>query len=86
MNPASRLYLDNFDHIQASWFSEGKATGAVALHYGADDFGGTLIDENVLKAADFHNTTTTEETIRIIREAGFTPVQRTTTYDRVRER
>lgn len=80
----ARLFLDNVDHIQASWFSEGKKTGQVALHFGGDDFGGTLIEEHVLKAADFHNTTTTEECLAIIREAGFTPVQRTTLYERVR--
>jgi cyclic dehypoxanthinyl futalosine synthase len=80
----SRLFLDNFPHIQASWFSEGKKTGQVALHFGADDFGGTLIEERVLKAADHHNRTTTDETIDIIRESGFSPVQRTTLYDIVR--
>ncbi|MBM4167444.1 MAG: CofH family radical SAM protein, partial [Ignavibacteria bacterium] len=37
----SRIYLDNFQHIQASWFSEGKKTGQIALHFGGDDFGGT---------------------------------------------
>jgi cyclic dehypoxanthinyl futalosine synthase len=36
----SRIFLDNFPHIQASWFSEGKKTGQIALHFGADDFGG----------------------------------------------
>jgi cyclic dehypoxanthinyl futalosine synthase len=76
----ARIYLDNVDHVQASWFSEGKAVGQIALHFGADDFGGTLIEENVLKAANFDNTTTTEETLLIIREAGFEPVQRTTAY------
>ena len=45
----SRIYLDNFQHIQASWFSEGKKTGQVALHFGGDDFGGTLFDENVMQ-------------------------------------
>lgn len=77
----SRLYLDNFDHIQASWFSEGKKTGQVALHFGADDFGGTLIEERVLAAADHHNRTTTDEVVAIIRESGFTPAQRNTLYD-----
>ena len=51
----SRLYLDNFPHVQASWFSEGKRTGQIALHFGADDWGGTLFEENVHKAADFVN-------------------------------
>ncbi|MBI4340730.1 MAG: dehypoxanthine futalosine cyclase [Candidatus Omnitrophica bacterium] len=51
----SRIYLDNFPHIQASWFSEGKKTGQIALHFGADDFGGTLFEENVHAAAGFVN-------------------------------
>jgi cyclic dehypoxanthinyl futalosine synthase len=80
----ARLYLDNFPHIQASWFSEGKKTGQVALHFGADDFGGTLIEERVLAAADHHNRTSTGEVIALIREAGFAPVQRTTLYEVVR--
>lgn len=83
MLAASRLYLDNFDHIQASWFSEGKKTGQVALHWGADDFGGTLFEENVHAATGFINQTSTEEVKIIIREAGFTPAQRTTLYERV---
>jgi cyclic dehypoxanthinyl futalosine synthase len=80
MLAASRLYLDNIDHIQASWFSEGKKTGQVSLHFGADDFGGTLIDENVHAAAGFVNKANTEEVMTLIREAGFTPAQRTTHY------
>jgi dehypoxanthine futalosine cyclase len=77
----SRIYLDNFDHIQASWFSEGKKTGQIALHFGADDFGGTLFEENVHAAANFINKTNTEEVINLIREAGFIPAQRTTLYE-----
>jgi len=84
MLAVSRLYLDNFPHIQASWFSEGKRAGQVALHWGADDFGGTLFEENVHAAADYVNTTTVEEIITLIREAGFTPAQRTTTYEILR--
>jgi CofH subfamily radical SAM domain protein len=76
----SRIYLDNFDHVQASWFSEGKKTGQIALHFGADDFGGTLFEENVHAAANFVNKTNTEEVIQLIQEAGFTPVQRSTLY------
>lgn len=81
MLAASRVYLDNFDHIQASWFSEGKKAGQVALHFGADDFGGTLIDENVHAAAGFINKASTDEVCRLIKEAGFTPVQRNTLYE-----
>ena len=81
MLAASRLYLDNFDHVQASWFSEGKRAGQVALHWGADDFGGTLFEENVHAAADYVNRTTVGEIVTLIRDAGFTPVQRTTEYE-----
>jgi dehypoxanthine futalosine cyclase len=81
----SRLYLDNVDHVQASWFSEGKKTGQVALHWGADDFGGTLFEESVHAEAAFVNTTTVEEIRTLIREAGFEPVQRTTLYERLPE-
>ena len=80
----SRLMLDNVQHIQASWFSEGKKTGQVALHFGGDDFGGTLFDENVMLASGFYNRTTVEEVTTIIREAGFVPAQRTTLYDILR--
>jgi len=77
----SRIYLDNFPHIQASWFSEGKKTGQIALHFGADDFGGTLLEENVHAAANFVNKTNTEECRQLIRESGFVPAQRTTLYE-----
>ncbi|MCX6137013.1 MAG: dehypoxanthine futalosine cyclase [Ignavibacteriales bacterium] len=77
----SRIFLDNFDHIQASWFSEGKKTGEIALHFGADDFGGTLLEENVHAAANFVNKTNTEECIQMIHEAGFDAVQRDTLYE-----
>jgi cyclic dehypoxanthinyl futalosine synthase len=77
----SRIYLDNFPHIQASWFSEGKKTGQIALHFGADDFGGTLDEENVHAAANFINKTNTEECVQLIHESGFAAAQRTTLYD-----
>jgi cyclic dehypoxanthinyl futalosine synthase len=81
----SRIYLDNFDHIQASWFSEGKKAGQIALHFGADDFGGTLLEENVHAAANFVNKTNTEECIALIHGAGFEAAQRTTLYEILKE-
>ncbi len=81
----SRIYLDNFTHIQASWFSEGKKTGQMALHFGADDFGGTIEDENVHASANFVHTTSVKEMVDLIRDAGFTPAERTTLYDIVGE-
>ena len=77
----SRLMLDNIDHIQASWFSEGKKTGQMGLYFGADDFGGTIFEENVLFSANHECKTTFEEINRIIREAGFRPAQRDTKYN-----
>ena len=84
MIAVARLYLDNMPHIQASWFSEGKKTGQVALHFGGDDFGGTLFDENVMNEAGFYNRTTLEEVLDLIRDSGFVPVQRNTLYDHLR--
>ncbi|MCB4757164.1 MAG: dehypoxanthine futalosine cyclase [Elusimicrobia bacterium] len=81
---ASRLYLDNFKHIQASWFSEGKKTGQIALHFGADDFGGTLYEENVHAEAGFVNISNPDEVVRLIHEAGFDAVQRNTLYEPLR--
>ena len=81
MLAVSRLYLDNFPHVQASWFSEGKRAGQIALHFGADDWGGTLFEENVHRAADYVNTVGVDEIVTLIREAGFAPAQRNTEYD-----
>jgi cyclic dehypoxanthinyl futalosine synthase len=81
---AARLYLDNFEHVQASWFSEGKKTGQIALHFGADDFGGTLFEEHVHLATGHVNRTTVAEIETLIRESGFTPAQRTTLYETLR--
>jgi len=80
----SRIYLDNFKHVQASWFSEWKKTGQVALHFGGDDFGGTLFDENVMQEAGFYNRVTIDEVVALIREAGFIPAERGTLYEPVR--
>ena len=80
----SRIYLDNVPHIQASWFSESKKTGQIALQFGADDFGGTLFEENVHAATGFINKTAVDEIITLIQEAGFTPAQRTTLYEVLR--
>ena len=77
----ARLYLDNLPHVQCSWFSEGEKAGQLGLHFGADDFGGTLIEENVLRAAGHDKRTSTERVTRVIRDAGFVPVQRTTLYE-----
>jgi cyclic dehypoxanthinyl futalosine synthase len=76
----ARLVLDNFEHIQSSWFSENVAAGQLGLLAGADDFGGILVEENVLQQAGHQPTATAEKVKTIIRRAGFTPAQRDTFY------
>lgn len=77
----ARLYLDNFNHIQASWFSEGREIGIEALQYGADDFGGLILEEEVHKATDFINKTHVDKLVSMIHEAGFDAAQRNTNYE-----
>lgn len=81
----SRIYLDNFPHIQASWFGEGKETGIKALHFGADDFGGTITEENVHRATNHISKTDHQGIVDMIYEAGFDPVQRDPLYNHLRK-
>ena len=80
----SRIYLDNVPHIGASWVTQGKKIGQVALGFGADDLGSVMIEENVVSAAGTTHRSTTDEFIRAIRALGKTPVQRDTLYREVR--
>ena len=76
----SRLYLDNFDHVQSSWLTPGIKICQVGLQFGADDVGSILIEENVVYAAGVRNRTNEEELRRIISDAGYRPAQRDTLY------
>jgi cyclic dehypoxanthinyl futalosine synthase len=80
----SRVYLDNVDHIQSSWVTQGMKVGQVALAFGADDMGSVMIEENVVSAAGTTHRTSTEELVYLIRATGKTPVQRDTLYREVR--
>ncbi len=80
----SRIYLDNFDHIGASWFGESKEFGIKSLHFGADDFGGTVKEESVHRATGWINGADHNDMLRMIREAGFEPAQRNTFYNILR--
>ncbi|HEY2939758.1 MAG TPA: cyclic dehypoxanthinyl futalosine synthase [Gaiellaceae bacterium] len=80
----SRIYLDNVDHIQSSWVTQGMKVGQVALGFGADDLGSVMIEENVVSAAGTTHRSTTEEFVRVIKALGKTPVQRDTLYREVR--
>ncbi|MCP5469377.1 MAG: dehypoxanthine futalosine cyclase [Chlamydiales bacterium] len=79
-----RIYLDNFDHVGASWFGEGKEIGMESLHYGADDFGGTIMEENVHRATDWINKADHNDMLQMIRQAGFEPAQRDTFHNILR--
>ena len=76
----ARLVLDNFDHIQSSWFSESIAAGQLGLLAGADDFGGVLVEEHVHKEAGHDRQATPDDVVTIIRRAGFTPARRDSYY------
>lgn len=76
----SRLVLDNFDHLQASWVTQGPHVGQVALGFGADDLGTTMIEENVVAAAGVSHRMDEAEMIRLIEAAGFTAAQRDVLY------
>lgn len=83
MLSVSRLFLDNVQHIQASWLTQGLRLGQTALRFGADDMGSIMIEENVVSAAGA-NTEANEKELRYqIREAGFVPQQRDILYEYV---
>lgn len=81
MVAVSRLFLDNIQHIQASWLTQGLKLGQTALRFGADDMGSIMIEENVVSAAGA-STCANEKDLRYqIREAGFVPQQRDILYN-----
>ncbi|MCI0343317.1 MAG: dehypoxanthine futalosine cyclase [Planctomycetales bacterium] len=80
-----RLFLDNTRHHQASWPTQGLKLAQVALEFGADDFGSTMLEENVVSAAGTERCRVmVEEIHREIRDAGYEPVQRDSRYRVVR--
>jgi len=81
----SRLVLDNIPNIQASWVTQGAKMAQVALFFGANDLGGTMLEENVVAAAGCSFRMSRDEMIALIRGAAFLPAQRTTTYTILRE-
>lgn len=81
----SRIVLDNIPNIQASWVTQGAKMAQAALFFGANDLGGTMLEENVVAAAGCSFRMSQEEMIKLIHGAGFRAAQRTTTYSIVRE-
>ena len=78
------MFLDNIPHVQAGWVTEGPDVAQLALHGGADDFGGVLMEEKVVRATGVGYMVTRDDVISLIRRAGFQPVQRTTQYAPIR--
>jgi cyclic dehypoxanthinyl futalosine synthase len=79
----SRLFMDNIQHLQSSWVTQGKKIGQVALKFGADDMGSIMIEENVVSAAGTSFRMSQDEMEHLIRAAGFEPRQRTNLYERL---
>lgn len=80
MVAVSRIYLDNVPSIQASWVTQGPKIGAISLSYGVNDFGSTMLEENVVSQAGTCFSMPIQEIERIIRDAGYQPRRRNTLY------
>ncbi|MFH1515059.1 MAG: cyclic dehypoxanthinyl futalosine synthase [bacterium] len=77
----SRIFLDNIDNVQASWVTQGEKIGQLALFFGANDMGGTMMEENVVRAAGCENRLSESRLRVIIEKAGFVPKKRNTLYE-----
>lgn len=80
----SRIYLDNVDNLQASWVTQGAAVAQLALRFGANDIGSTMIEENVVAATGVAHRMSEGDLIGLIHKAGFDAAQRTTLYELVK--
>ena len=82
----SRLVLDNISNLQVSWVTMGSGVAQVALQFGANDFGSTMIEENVVAAAGVRHRLSVEQIREIIVDAGYQPRQRNTYYEIIEKR
>jgi len=83
MQALGRIFLDNFDNVQASWVTQGAEIGQIALKFGANDFGSLMMEENVVSQAGTSFRLTLEDIKCSIREAGYEPRQRNNWYELV---
>lgn len=81
----SRIVLDNIDNIQASWVTQGAKMAQVALFFGANDLGGTMLEENVVAAAGCSFRMSQDEMVALINGSGFKAAQRNTAYEVIME-
>ncbi len=81
----SRIYLDNFRNIQSSHVTQTMQVGTVGLHFGANDLGSVMIEENVISSTSYSvSIPKVEDMVSAIRSAGFVPAQRDTYYNIIR--
>ena len=80
MVAVARLFFDNVAHLQGSWLTTGKDIGQLTLHFGADDLGSVMLEENVVSSAGARHRSNRTELIELIRGAGRIPAQRDTLY------
>lgn len=77
----TRIFMDNVEHIQGSWVTQGERIGQLTLAFGADDLGSIMLEENVVRAAGTSFEMSTRKMIDLIRSAGKIPAQRNTKYE-----
>jgi cyclic dehypoxanthinyl futalosine synthase len=77
----SRIYLDNVPSIQASWVTQGIKMAQVSLRFGANDFGSTMLEENVVASTGVKHMVSIDDILKAIRDAGFMPAQRDMYYN-----
>ena len=77
----SRIFLDNIPHFQTSFLTQGPKIAQISLNYGVNDFGSTMIEENVVSAKGDKNIASAKEYERLIKDAGYEPKRRNTRYE-----
>ena len=77
----ARLFLDNIKNIQSSWVTQGSYIGQMALLFGANDLGSTMMEENVVAAAGAKNSMNQAQMIELIKDIGEKPAKRNTAYE-----
>jgi cyclic dehypoxanthinyl futalosine synthase len=82
----SRIFLDNFQNIQTSYVTQGLKLAQVSLRFGCNDFGGTMLEENVVSAAGCFHLESVQAIEKAIERAGLQPLQRNSWYGIVDER
>ena len=81
----SRIFLDNIEHIQGSWVTQGERIGQLTLGFGADDLGSIMLEENVVRAAGTSYEMSINKMVNLINATGNIPAQRDTEYKILRK-